>query len=442
VSFVGRVKSGLIKALGGYASGSTFVPPASWPAGWWQGGYRFPRNDGNAAVEACVGVISQTIASLPLQHWRTTANGGQELVANSPVTRVLRRPNLYQTRSDFILNLVRMELLSGNGIAVAGRSEDRKVESLHLLPSNHGVPYVAPGGEVFYRATARSEMLPDPVVGEFFPARDVLHVRMHTPRHPLIGESPIMAAALSIQAGNAISEHTTAFFENMTRPSGYLTSPKMLKPEVASQLRSEWERAYSRENSGKIAVLLDGLEWKPLSINSVDAQLIESYKLTVADVARVFRVPLAVIGELGGATLNNTETLIRHWLSTGLGFMIEHIELAFDVLFELPEGEFVAFDVEYLLRADFAARMDGLVKAVQGGVYSPNEARRKENLPSVAHGDEPRVQAQVVPLSAAGMAPSAPSAPSAPAPPAPSKAAKPKSAAEYLTLLRSMQNAA
>jgi phage portal protein BeeE len=171
----------------------------------------------------------------------------------------------------------------------------------------------------------------------------------------------------------------------------------------------------------------------------VDAQLIESYKLTVADVARVFRVPLAIVGELGGATLNNTETLIRHWLSTGLGFMLEHIELAFDVLFELPEDEFVAFDVEYLLRADFAARMDGLVKAVQGGVYSPNEARRKEGLPAVAHGEEPRVQAQVVPLSAATLAPAAPAAPATPAAPTPSEG---KTADHYLAVLRSMKNAA
>jgi HK97 family phage portal protein len=287
------------------------------------------------------------------------------------------------------------------------------IDGLFLLPANTGTPYVASDGSVFY-AAQRDPMQPEPEIDGFFPARDVLHVRVHTPRHPLIGETPLTAAQMSVSAGNAISEHMSGFFQNMTRPSGYLASPRPLKPEIAAKMREEWERAYTAGNSGKVAVLLDGLEWKPMSITSVDAELIDSYKMTVADIARVYRVPLVIIGEMGGATFNNTESLIRHWLSTGLGFMLEHIELALDALFELPPDEFMAFDVEHLLRADFSARTDGLVKGVQGGVFSPNEARRKEGLPAVAHGDEPRLQAQVVPLSFAGKMPTAPTQPTAP----------------------------
>jgi HK97 family phage portal protein len=398
-------------------------------------GWRTPNRDGNAAVEACVGALSQTIASLPLRHLRTLPNGGTQVVNNSPATRVLRKPNAYQTRADFILNLVRHEQLSGNGYAGARRGPDGKIISLHPLPATTQ-PYVGADGSVFYAIGAGSDPLtPEPTVDRFLPARDVLHTRLHCPSHPLVGESPILAASLAIESANAIGSHLSAFFRNMTRPSGYLSSPKPLKSEQATQLREMWESAYSAENSGRVAVLFDGLEWKPMSITSVDAQLIESYKMTVEDVARVFRVPLAIIGVMGGATYSNTETLIRHWLASGLGYVIEHIELALDALFELPPEEYIAFDVEYLLRADFAARIEGLVKGVQGGLFSPNEAREKEGLPAVEHGDEPRLQAQVVPLSFAGKVPVAPSAPATPAEPV-------KATPDYLGMLRSLNDAA
>ena len=136
-------------------------------------------------------------------------------------------------------------------------------------------------------------------------------------------------------------------------------------------------------------------------MDAFDEAVVKAYAMSTADIARVFRVPLPVINELGGATFNNSEALIRHWHATGLGFMLEHIELGLDRLFGLPPDEFIAFDVEYILRSDFMARMDGLAKAVSGGIYSPNEARQKEGLPPADGGDEPRLQAQVVPLSAA-----------------------------------------
>jgi len=374
--------------------------------------------DGNAAVEACVSAISQTVASLPLRHYRTTSKGGQEVVTDSPAARVLRKPNAYSTRADFVLNLLRTELLTGNGVAVAGRDDGGRIDSLHLAPPYSAHPYVAVDGSIFYAIKSADRLLPDPTVSDLFPGEHVLHLRMHTARSPLIGVSPITSAAMSIVAGNAVTGHMAAFFSNMTRPSGYLRTDKTMKKEVAEAARTSWESAYGNANSGKIAVLMEGLEWKPLTITSVDAQLIESYKMTIADVARVFRVPLPIIGDTSGASFNNAETLINHWLSTGLGYVLEHVELALDALFRLPEGEFVAFDTDALLRADFKTRIEGIVRGIQGGLYSPNEGRLREGLPAVPYGDEPRLQAQVVPLSfakliAASAAPSAPSAPAA-----------------------------
>jgi HK97 family phage portal protein len=446
VSVISRLASyakGLVTRSGSYAPGSGFTPPPSWPIGWWQSAYRLPHASGSPAVEACVGVISQTLASLPIQHLRVNAKGGYDVLTDTVPARVLRRPNSFQTRADFFLNLVRAELLDGNGVAAATRDRKGDIDALYLAPPGSGRPFISPeDGSIFY-SLARQDLLPEPPVESFWPQRDILHIRLHTPRHPLIGESPITAAALSVSAGGAINEHMSSFFANMTRPSGFLAVPKVLKPDVAQKLAEEWNKAYSAGNAGRVAVLMDGTEWKPMSINSVDAQLIESYRLTIADVARVYRVPLAVIGEMGGATFANTETLIRLWLSTGLGYIVEHIELALDHLFGLPPGDMIAFDLENLLRSDFAARVEGLTKGIQGGLFSPNEARGKEGLPRAEHGDEPRLQAQVVPLSAATLAPAAPAAPVNPAP-VPTKPPESKEAlkARFRAVLEDKQHAA
>lgn len=380
----------------------TFVPPSTWPIGWWQMGYRIPVAKENATVEACVGAITQTAAMLPLQHWKSDSRGGSVLQADSAVSRVLRRPNSYQTKADFILNLIRAELMTGNGYALATRNGRTEIDGLHLMRPNSSYPFVnEQTGDYFYSFT-QNPLAPSaqPVVEDLYPSRDVLHIRLHTPLHPLMGESPLKAAALAVDGGNAIAAHTAGFFQNMSRPSGYLKVPGKLQPSDAEILRNEWSIAYKGVDSGKVAVLQNGLEWVPLTMSAVDAAIIQSYKMSNSDIARVFRVPLSVVGEEDSSKgLGNTEVLMKNWLATGLGFILEHVELALDVLFELPSDEWIAFDRDYLLQADFAARIDGLVKGVQGGVFSPNEARAREGLPSVEHGDQPRVQQQVVPLS-------------------------------------------
>jgi HK97 family phage portal protein len=392
--------------------------PSNLPVNFWQLGMDLQKHDGSPAVEACVSAISQTVAMLPIEHWRKDADGGHTLITDSIASRVLRKPNAYQSRADFFLNLVRAELLSGNGYALALEDSNFQIESLHLASSPSTFPMIATDGTVFY-----SVALSDIGQGIFkqpqlmVPADKVLHVRAAAPRHPLIGESPILAAQLAVQSGEAISAHLAAFFSNMSRPSGYLSVPGTLRSEQGEKLREEWTKAFSAGGAGRVAVLQNGLSWQPLTMSAVDAEIIKAYSLTVHDVARVFRVPLSIIGESGGQTYSNTETLINFWLASGLSFVLEHIELALDALFQLPPNEFLAFDIDAILRADFASRVDALTKGIQGGLFSPNEGRAREGLKRAAAGDEPRLQAQVVPLSFASMTnkPAAPSAPSAPA---------------------------
>ena len=124
----------------------------------------------------------------------------------------------------------------------------------------------------------------------------------------------------------------------------------------------------------------------------------EAQRFSVEQIAMCYGVPLPVIGDLSNSTLSNAETLVSLWLSISLGSLLENIEQSFARLFNLPPNESIDFDVAALLRTDFLTRIDGLTKAVQGGLYTPNEARAREGLHPVDNGETPIVQQQMVPL--------------------------------------------
>jgi len=148
-------------------------------------------------------------------------------------------------------------------------------------------------------------------------------------------------------------------------------------------------------------------------------------KISDARIALAYRIPLQMFG-LGGGPMGSTELLMQMWVSTGLGFCLNHLEEAIGTFFKLDgvPKEYLEFDTSALLRSAFKDRVEAYVRSVQGGIHAPNEARAAFDMEPVKYGDEPRVQQQVVPLSAAAgipAAPPAPPAPSAPPQPAPQK---------------------
>jgi hypothetical protein len=166
---------------------------------------------------------------------------------------------------------------------------------------------------------------------------------------------------------------------------------------------------------------------QPWSVGGKDAATADILKLSNEHIALAFRIPLQILG-IGGTPYSSTEALMQSWKSSGLGFALEHIEEAFDRLFDLggEPDEYVEFDTAALMRSAFKDRIEGLARAVQGGIMAPNEARNLEGYGDVKFGDEPRVQQQVVPLSAAAAIPAAPAAPGAPPAPAADGADNPK----------------
>lgn len=365
------------------------------------------------AVFACVNVCGQAIATMPMQHHRKLQTGGREQVTTSALSRVLLNPNWYQTRSDYMLNLVFNLLYFGNTYSVAFRNDRQEVESLHLIPGRNAAPYIDPETKAIFYGLGDNPLI-DNGATYLVPARDILHIRLYTPNHPLVGVSPVQYAGLAVSINTSIAGNQAAFFSNMSRPSGIITTDEKLTKEQMDLLRVAWEEKSKGLNAGRVPILGWGMKWQQMTITSQDAQLIETYRMSIEDIARVFRVPLALIGDYTKATYSNTEQLINTWLSTGLGFLMEHIEASFAKFFKLPANEITDFDANTLLRSDFSGRIDGLTKAIQGGLYSPNEARAREGLPAVEYGAEPRVQAQNLPLSAVGTMPATPATPAVP----------------------------
>ena len=350
----------------------------------------------------------------PGDHWRRLPDGGRERVTNSALSRIMRRPNSYQSMSDFMLNAVRWLYAEGNVYALALRNDRNEISELHLMVSSQCSAAVADGGEVFYQLGGNEiierRMGPLPYV----PDRDVLHIRLQTPRHPLKGETPLMAAALDMAAGNATLQRQIDFFNNKAQPSFILSTDEKMSKEQIKELREAWDAQTRGEGAGGTPILAWGNKPNQVANTARDAQLAETMRASDERIALAFRVPLQVLG-IGNNTYASTEALMQSWIASGLGFCLNHVEEAFGQLFGLRgmPDEYLELDTRALLRSSFQERMDGLAKAVQGGIYSPDEARALEELGQVpgGHGKEPRVQQQVVPLSWQEPQPAPPTAP-------------------------------
>lgn len=416
-----------------------------------------------AVVEACVAAYATTIAQCPAVHWRALPNGGRERVSNSALARILKTPNEYQSFSDFIYNQVRQLYLTGNTYALAERNARFEVGSLHPFDSSKSKPLVGAERSIFYELAGNDIIeggrdlantwnggggwdYDNTTVGAgnlfgyvgadgqpsrlIVPARDCLHMKMETkPDKPLEGLPPLRHAVIATAVQNAIGSQLINLFANANRMPGVVETDLNFTEEQVKQLRSRINEAWRGVNnldSGP-PILTNGLKFHGIALNAKDAELAAIMKMSQDEIFMVFGVPPAILGLTDRATFSSTEALMQFWLSRGLGFALNHIETAFDQFFGLKgwPDEYVEFDTQALQRVAFKDRIEALTRGVQGGIFAPNEARKMEDLGAAEAGDEPRVQQQVVPLSAWNITPA-----SAPAPDAPPSAPAPDATAE------------
>jgi HK97 family phage portal protein len=407
------------------AAMSGYIPP-SWPANFWQLGYDPIRSGGGAIVHACIACYSQTAAMCLPTHWRSTGDGGRERVTNSALSRVMLRPNAYQSGSDFVLNLVGALYSDGNAYAYATRNNRYEVAELHLMDSGSCGAWVASNGEVFYTIAGNPvvERMLSKEAAKAVPARDVLHLKLDARGNPLKGEPPLTNAMLDVAASNSMVRQALDFASNAAKPSGVLTTDQPLESWQTTEMRQIWRDLTTGANAGGTPILSNGLKWQQVSSTSRDAQLAELLQISDGRIATAYRIPLSLLSLWGAQVQAAGEDQMRFWVAGAFGFALNHVEDGIGRFFALAgwPQEYLEFDTAALLRSNQRDRIEALARGVQGGIYSPNEARALEDLPAAEDGDQPRVQQQVVPLDAWSQQQPQTPRPDAPAAPPPAGA--------------------
>lgn len=428
------------KALPNSRSSSGYIPP-SWPWNFWQLGWDPIKTGGGAIVAACIDTYAQTAAECPPSHWRSTGDGGRERVTTSALSRVMLKPNGYQSGSDFILNLVGYLYGDGNAYALAIRNNRFEVAELHLMDAASCEASVASNGQVFYSLAGNpvvEAVLPHGALGRV-PARDVLHLKLNARGNPLKGDPPLINATADIAASQAMVQQALTVAQNQSKPSGVLTTDQPLEDWQNKEIYQMWLERTTGAGAGGVPILSSGLKFQQMSISSRDAQHAELLGAADGHIATAYRIPLPMLSLWGVQTQGvATEDLIRTWVASAFGFALNHIESGIGLFFGLPgwPQEYLEFDTAALLRSAQRDRIEALARGVQGGIYSPNEARALEDLPAAKDGDSPRVQQQVVPLDAWSQPPPKPTTPAPDAPAAPPPANENAAAAKAIAAMR------
>lgn len=350
-----------------------------------------------STVFACITLIASDIAKMRVRLVKLAESGIWVEAESGAFSPVLRRPNHFQNRIQFYEGWVTSKLTHGNTYALKVRDARGVVTRLYILDPRRVTPLVSDEGDVFYqlKVDSLSGVTEDVIV----PAREIIHDRMNCLFHPLVGISPIYACGLAAMQGSAIQNNSTHFFQNGSKPGGVLTAPGAISDDTAKRLKAHWDANYSGENSGKVAVLGDGLKYEAMAMTATDSQLVEQLRWSAETVCSVFHVPAYKVG-VATPTYNNAEILNQIYYSDCLQSLVESIELCLDEGLELPAPYGTDFDLDSLLRMDTAALYKSNNDAVGGGWMAPNEARRRVDLAPVEGGESPLIQQQNYSLAA------------------------------------------
>lgn len=336
------------------------------------------------AVFACVGVRARLVAMLPLRVMEETADGRRRKATEHPWYRVLyRQPNQWQTAYEF------REMMEGH-VALRGNAYAAKVpgpKGMQLIPLHPGRMRVFPLdsgrlGYLFHKQNGGSVPLTQD---------DVFHLRGLS-TDGVIGVSPIELCRRAVELAQQGEDHGVKFFRNAGKPGGVLQLPvgQSIKDEDdLKRLKQEWHSSQAGDNLYQVAVLEDGMEWKAIGLNNVDAQFLESRRFQVPEICRIFTVPPHMVYSAieHGHTYANVEqsdlALVKH---TG---MPRYVAWEQSIQRDLLEEPYYAkFSVDALLRADSVTRAKFYEIMKRLGVFSSNDIRQLEDLDPIDGGNE------------------------------------------------------
>ena len=360
------------------------------------------------AVYSCVRILSEAVASLPLNVFRYTGNGGKEKAFDHPLYRLLHdEPNPEMSSFIFRETLMTHLLLWGNAYAQIIRNGKGEVIALYpLMPDRMTVDRDG-NGRLYYKYRKSNDDAPTMESGVVNLApSDVLHVP-GLGFDGLVGYSPIAMAKNAIGLAIAAEEYGSKFYANGAAPSGVLEHPGTLKDPA--RVRDSWNSTFGgSSNSHKVAVLEEGMKYTPISISPNEAQFLETRKFQINEIARIFRVPPHMVGDLEKSSFSNIEQQSLEFVKYTLDpWVIRWEQALYRTLFSEEEKKtyFFKFNVEGLLRGDYQSRMQGYATARQNGWMSANDIRELEDLdriPAELGGDLYLINGNMLPLESAG----------------------------------------
>ena len=335
------------------------------------------------AVYACVRILSEAIAGLPLHMYRYKEDGGKEKALDHPLYLLLHdEPNPEMSSFVFRETLMTHLLLWGNAYAQIIRNGKGEVVALYPLMPNKMTVSRDETGQLYYTYQKSQDELPkDNAYTVTLHPSDVLHIP-GLGFDGLVGYSPIAMAKNAIGLAIATEEYGSKFFANGAAPSGVLEHPGTIKDP--QRVRESWMSQFGgSQNSNKIAVLEEGLKYTPISISPEQAQFLETRKFQINEIARIFRVPPHMVGDLEKSSFSNIEQQSLEFVKYTLDPWVVRWEQSIQrtlLSSEEKKTYFVKFNVEGLLRGDYQSRMNGYATARQNGWMSANDIRELENL--------------------------------------------------------------
>lgn len=374
-------------------------------SGGWQ------RNDDIAAITvisnptlyACVTLIAGDIAKLRPKLVEQDANGIWTETTSTAFSPVLRKPNHFQTRIDFVEWWLISKLCHGNTYILKARDDRGVVRALYILDPYRVTPKVAPDGAVFYELQLDQQtQLANLRQSVIVPAREIIHDVCCPLFHPLCGVSPIYAAGFPALEGLNIRNASNKFLTNGSRPGGVLLVPGDLTQAQVDELKASWTATFSGDNQGSIAVLSGNMKYEPMGMTAEQSRLVEQLHMTDEDITKCFHMPRWKVGVGPDPTYNNGEIINKVYYSDCLQKHIEKIEALLDEGLGLTTVGGKTYGVELdrdgLFEMDTAGKSDAAAKGILAGM-SPNEVRRRYwDLGPVAGGESPYLQEQNWPL--------------------------------------------
>lgn len=361
------------------------------------------------AVYSCVRILSEAVAGLPLHLYKYSEDGSKEKAVDNPLYFLLHdEPNPEMTSFVFRETLMTHLLLWGNGYAQIIRNGKGEVVALYPLMPNRMTVDRDDKGQLYYEYQTSNDDVKTTKGGTVrLKPTDVLHIP-GLGFDGLVGYSPIAMAKNAIGMAIACEEYGAKFFANGATPGGLLEYPGTVKdPE---RVRESWNKGFGgSSNANKVAILEEGMKYTPISISPNEAQFLETRKFQINEIARIFRVPPHMVGDLEKSSFSNIEQQSLEFVKYTLEpWLIRWEQAMARVLISQNDKAvfFIKFNVDGLLRGDYASRMSGYATARQNGWMSANDIRELENLdriPAVDGGDLYLINGNMTKLSDAGI---------------------------------------